>query len=65
MLFCEKEDCKFRSKRKCKNYMLGNKPAYKCTAKNTVISFYADGSSDSFMPNKNTCTCLTYREREE
>jgi hypothetical protein len=28
MLFCEKEDCKFRSKTKCKNFALGDEPAY-------------------------------------
>lgn len=50
MLFCEKEDCKFRSKTKCKNFMLGGKPAYKCKAKHILISFYSDGSSDTFIP---------------
>ncbi len=65
MLFCEKENCKFRSKTKCKNFTISGKPAYKCKAKHTLISFYADGSSDTFMSEDNTCTCLTYSKREE
>lgn len=36
MLFCEKEDCKFRSKTKCENFTIGGKPAYKCKAKHTL-----------------------------
>lgn len=65
MLFCEKEDCKFRSKTKCKNFTLGGEPAYKCKAKHTLISFYADGCSDTFIPADNTCSCLTYRKKGE
>ena len=65
MLFCEKEDCKFRSKTKCKNFMLGGKPAYKCKAKHILISFYSDGSSDTFIHADNICSCLTYRKKEE
>ncbi len=63
MLFCEKEDCKYRSKRKSSKYTTkAGTPLYKCKAKNTLVSFYADGCDDVFIPAKNTCTCLTYRE---
>ncbi len=62
MLFCEKENCKYRSKRKSSYQFKNGKPSYKCKAKNTIISFYADGNSDIYEPLPNACQCLTFRK---
>ena len=65
MLFCERYDCKYRSKRKSNSYTIGGKPAYKCTAKHTLIVPYADGNSDVYQVMPNGCQCITFRKREE
>lgn len=64
MLFCNKEDCKYRSKRKS-NFISNGKFLYKCTAKHTLIDIFSDGGSDMYKPTANSCMCLTYREEED
>lgn len=64
MLFCNKEDCIYRSKKQS-NYTAGGKPLYKCKAKHTIIDCFADGCSDTYMASNNSCMCRNYRERGE
>lgn len=65
MLFCEKEDCKYRSSRKSSYKTTNGKPLYKCKAKHTIIDKFIDGGSDVYTPTENSCMCITYRNKND
>lgn len=65
MIFCQKDDCIYRSKRKCSSYTLGGEPAYKCKRKHIVLIPYCIGDLDTHVPMPNTCQCIYYRSVEE
>lgn len=60
MLFCRKEDCIHRSKRKSSYKNMLGEPMYKCTNKFTIIDVYADGNSDIYKVPNCSCMCLSY-----
>lgn len=62
MLFCNKENCVYRSKRKS-SYMRNDKPLYKCLCKHTIIDEFCDGGSDTYTATENSCMCLNFREK--
>ena len=64
MVFCNKENCIYRSKRKS-SYRANNKPLYKCLCKHIIIDKFCDGGSDMYVPTENSCMCLDFVERIE
>lgn len=61
MLFCNKEDCSYRSKKPSK-YVWHDKPLYKCKCSLVIIDEFLDGDRDMYIPTFNSCMCMNYKE---
>ena len=66
MVFCNKENCKYRSRKACKSYKSSTgELLYKCKCPHIIIDEYADGCSDVYTVPDNSCMCLQYRNKFE
>ena len=61
MLFCNKENCIYRSKRPSQ-YTSNDKVLYKCKCSKVIIDNFIDGDRGIYLPDENSCMCLMFKE---